>query len=82
MKNKLVVLSLDALQSNDLEELLGMPNFSKLKNKISIVKNLEEIYPTLTYPIHTTMLTGGTPDKHGIFHNQKSDILQKTTIGA
>lgn len=75
MKNKLVVLSLDALQSNDLEELLSMPNFSKLKNKISIVKNLEEVYPTLTYPIHTTMLTGVTPDKHGIFHNQKSDIL-------
>ncbi len=74
MQNKLVVLSLDSLQSDDLEVLLSMPNFSKLKNKFSIVKNLEEVYPTLTYPIHTTILTGVTPDKHGIFHNQKNDI--------
>ena len=74
MDNKLVVLSLDALQSNDLDFLFRLPNFSKLKEKMAIVKNLEEIYPTLTYPIHTTMVTGVTPDKHGIFHNQKSDI--------
>ena len=77
MDNKLVVLSLDALQTNDLEILFNMPNFSKLKEKAAIVENLEEIYPTLTYPIHVTMVTGVTPDKHGIFHNQKSDISPK-----
>lgn len=77
MDNKLVVLSLDALQTNDLEFLFNMPNFSKLKEKAAIVENLEEIYPTLTYPIHVTMVTGVTPDKHGIFHNQKSDISPK-----
>ncbi|WP_317366655.1 ectonucleotide pyrophosphatase/phosphodiesterase [uncultured Tyzzerella sp.] len=77
MDNKLVVLSLDALQTNDLDILFNMPNFSKLKEKAAIVENLEEIYPTLTYPIHVTMVTGVTPDKHGIFHNQKSDISPK-----
>lgn len=77
MDNKLVVLSLDALQTNDLEFLFNMRNFSKLKEKAAIVENLEEIYPTLTYPIHVTMVTGVTPDKHGIFHNQKSDISPK-----
>ena len=37
MDNKLVVLSLDALQTNDLEILFNMPNFSKLKEKAAIV---------------------------------------------
>ncbi len=74
MNKKLVVLSLDALQSNDLELLFNMPNFSRLKDKMAVIKNLKEIYPTITYPIHTTMVTGVTPDIHGIFHNQKSDI--------
>lgn len=71
MNKRLIVLSIDSLQSNDLDFLFSLPNFSKIKNKMSVVKNLEEIYPTLTYPIHTTILTGVTPDKHGIYHNQK-----------
>lgn len=72
---RLVVLSIDALENIDLEKLLKLPNFNALKNKISLVKNVREIYPTLTYPIHTTMITGKTPNEHGIFHNQKSDPL-------
>lgn len=71
--SKLVVLSVDALETCDLETLLRLPNMQKVKNKISVVKNIQSIYPTLTYPIHTTMITGKTPNEHGIFHNQKSD---------
>lgn len=73
--SKLVVLSIDALETCDLKRLLSFPNFQRLKDKISVVENIKEIYPTLTYPIHTTMITGKTPSEHGIFHNQKSDPL-------
>lgn len=73
---KLVVLSLDALQSGDLALLATMPHFSQILGKASVVKNIREIYPTLTYPIHTTILTGVHPDKHGIPHNQKPGITR------
>lgn len=53
MSTKLVVLSIDALETCDLKRLLSFPNFQGLKDKISVVNNIREIYPTLTYPIHT-----------------------------
>lgn len=71
--SKLVVLSVDALETCDLQTLLRLPNLQRVRDKISVVKDIRTIYPTLTYPIHSTMITGRTPDKHGIFHNQKSD---------
>lgn len=74
MKNKLVVLSFDSLENGDLEVLFKCPNFYRLKPQMAIVKELREIYPTLTYPIHTTMITGKLPAEHGIYHNQKSDL--------
>lgn len=77
MNKKLIVLSFDALQTNDLEQLKHQPYFSKILKNAAIVKNIKEVYPTLTYPIHTTMVTGVYPDTHGIFHNQKSSILPK-----
>ncbi|RVU55705.1 alkaline phosphatase family protein [Anaerosphaera multitolerans] len=77
MNNKLVVLSFDALQSTDLKKLIKMPNFSKIFQRASVIKNMYEIYPTLTYPIHTTMLTGVYPDKHGITHNQLPSLYHE-----
>ncbi|QNK40951.1 alkaline phosphatase family protein [Caproicibacter fermentans] len=74
MPKKLVVLSFDALQTGDLELLSGLPWFSRILKKAAVVKNVREIYPTLTYPIHTTMITGVHPDRHGITHNQKARI--------
>ncbi|WMJ84410.1 alkaline phosphatase family protein [Oscillospiraceae bacterium LTW-04] len=77
MANKLVVLSFDALQTNDLEQLSRLPYFSQILKKASVVNHIREIYPTLTYPIHTTIITGVHPDKHGISHNQKASIDPK-----
>ena len=74
MKNKLVVLSFDALQGCDLEALSKMPYFSDILKSASVVENVREIYPTLTYPIHTSIVTGVRPDRHGIMHNQKASI--------
>ncbi len=70
MAHKLVVVSFDSLQANDLHTLSKMPVFSKILPNSAVVKNIRPIYPTLTYPIHTTMITGVRPEKHGIVHNQ------------
>ena len=38
------------------------------------------VLPTVTYPTHTTMLTGVAPAKHGIYSNQTFDPTQ-TNLG-
>ncbi len=67
---KLIVLSLDALGSADLENHIElMPNIRKVIMSGSLIKNVETIMPSLTYPIHTTIITGQYPTEHKIDHN-------------
>ena len=70
MAHRLVVVSFDSLQENDLPVLAAMPNFARILPKAAVVRRVRPIYPTLTYPIHTTLITGVSPRKHGILHNQ------------
>jgi predicted AlkP superfamily pyrophosphatase or phosphodiesterase len=39
------------------------------------------VLPTLTYPSHTTLLTGASPAKHGIYDNTTFDPLQRNQRG-
>lgn len=77
MAHKLVVVSFDSLQSDDIETLKTMPNFSEILKKSAMVKQVRPVYPTLTYPIHTTMITGVAPKEHGIIHNQIPGLKRK-----
>ncbi|WMJ87285.1 alkaline phosphatase family protein [Anaerocolumna sp. MB42-C2] len=74
MGHNLIVLSIDSLQTTDLIYLKNKPNFAVILKKCALVKNIREIYPTLTYPIHTTIITGVHPNTHGITHNQLPSI--------
>lgn len=74
MRHKLVVISLDALQTGDLDLLETLPYGSRWLKDAAIARNVHEIYPTLTYPIHTTLVTGVYPETHGIIHNQKASL--------
>lgn len=70
MAHRPVVVSFDSLQENDLPVLAAMPNFARILPKAAVVRRVRPIYPTLTYPIHTTLITGVPPKQHGILHNQ------------
>lgn len=69
MKKKIVVISMDALVYEDIKYLCDKPSFSYVLKNGSTVERLKSIYPTMTYPCHTTMSTGAYPDKHGIVNN-------------
>lgn len=70
MKNKyLIIISFDAVSSSDLKDLKDMPNFKSIIEKGTYIKNVKSVYPTLTYPAHTTILTGKYPKNHGIIDN-------------
>ena len=72
---KLVVLSIDSLFDEDMEFLKTLPNFKKLFEKASYSSaGMRSVYPSFTYPAHASIITGTTPDRHGIFHNEKLDV--------
>lgn len=66
---KLIVMSADAMVTEDLALLRTLPNFKKYLAGGVNVEHIQTIYPTITYPIHTTIVTGCYPNKHGIFGN-------------
>lgn len=66
----LIVISVDALNSRDYEQISALPNFRKLLDRGAYAREVEGVYPSLTYPAHTTIVTGVYPDKHGIVNNE------------
>lgn len=67
---RLVIISLDAAFAADSDFLLSLPNLGNLAREGVFCSQVKTVYPTLTYPIHTSLLTGCYPDRHGIGHNE------------
>lgn len=65
----LVILSYDAFSEDNWEAAAALPNMARLIQKGAHCRNLRSVYPTLTYAVHTTMVTGVSPGKHGVVHN-------------
>ncbi len=65
----LIVISYDAFSEDNWEMAKNLPNLSKLIKSGSYSTKLKSVYPTLTYVVHTSLVTGVYPDKHGIIHN-------------
>jgi predicted AlkP superfamily pyrophosphatase or phosphodiesterase len=49
---------------------LRVPNLVKMKLGGAYAEGVEGIFPTVTYPAHTTMITGVRPAVHGIVQNR------------
>ena len=75
MSRYVIVLSNDALVYDDLAYLQKLPNFSRIWERTARVEQIRSVYPTLTYPCHTTLMTGNYPDRHGIVHNETPQLL-------
>ena len=69
MKQKLIVLSMDAMIYEDIPYMRTKPNFQKLFAKCAQIEHVRTIFPAITYPCHTTLMTGCNPGKHGIYNN-------------
>ncbi|MCC8126636.1 MAG: ectonucleotide pyrophosphatase/phosphodiesterase [Clostridiales bacterium] len=71
---RLFVLSLDSLFYDDREWLRECPYLYEIWGNGSWVKEVQSVYPAMTYAAHATMLTGCYPDVHGIYHNEKIQV--------
>ncbi|WP_252503034.1 alkaline phosphatase family protein [Sporosarcina sp. Marseille-Q4943] len=69
LTNHLIVISFDCLSSLDMPMLESLPNFQKLLHGAAICRQVETIYPSVTYSCHTSIITGNYPNRHGITTN-------------
>ncbi|WP_461218218.1 alkaline phosphatase family protein [Lapidilactobacillus salsurivasis] len=68
----MVIISLDSLGYRDLREHMDeLPTLKQLIQTGAWAKSVTGVYPTLTYPSHTTIITGQYPNVHGIVNNTK-----------
>ncbi|HWM60552.1 MAG TPA: ectonucleotide pyrophosphatase/phosphodiesterase [Rhizomicrobium sp.] len=71
--HRLMVLSVDGLDWRYLRDRdslgLKIPNIRKLLARSQVADGVTGVWPTITWPSHTTMLTGVRPDQHGILAN-------------
>jgi predicted AlkP superfamily pyrophosphatase or phosphodiesterase len=49
---------------------LKVPNLTAMKLGGSYADGVEGVYPSVTYPAHTTLITGARPATHGIVQNR------------
>ena len=69
MEKHLVVISVDAMVFEDLEYLSEKPSFARLLNGASVIERVRTIYPSLTHPVHATLITGAPAGVTGIPNN-------------
>jgi predicted AlkP superfamily pyrophosphatase or phosphodiesterase len=63
------------------EHGLRIPNLRRFLRDGVHASAVRGVLPTVTYPSHTTMLTGVWPAKHGVYSNQSWDPLRKNQDG-
>jgi predicted AlkP superfamily pyrophosphatase or phosphodiesterase len=51
---------------------LRIPNLQRLMAEGSYAEGVEGVYPSVTYPSHTTLVTGRVPGEHGVYSNLSS----------
>jgi predicted AlkP superfamily pyrophosphatase or phosphodiesterase len=79
------MVSIDGLRPGDVLEAdtrgLKLPALKKLVADGVYASGVRNALPTVTYPNHTTLITGVWPAKHGIANNPTFDPLQKNMGG-
>jgi predicted AlkP superfamily pyrophosphatase or phosphodiesterase len=65
-----VLITIDGFRPNFyLEESWNTPNLKAMKAAGAHAYGVNSVFPSITYPSHTTIVTGVQPAKHGIFYN-------------
>jgi predicted AlkP superfamily pyrophosphatase or phosphodiesterase len=76
--HKLLVLSVDGLDwryLRDRDQLgLSIPNLRHLLAEGQVADGVVGVWPTVTWPSHTSIITGARPDQHGILNNARGPI--------
>jgi predicted AlkP superfamily pyrophosphatase or phosphodiesterase len=76
-----LMISIDGLKPEYITQAdahgMKIPYLRTLLRDGTYAEGVVGIWPTITYPSHTTLVTGVWPDEHGILNNQEFDPLQR-----
>ncbi len=64
-----IVISYDAFSKDNWDSACQQPNMARLLENGTYTTEMKSVYPTLTYVIHSSYVTGMYPNKHGVYHN-------------
>ena len=80
-----LMISLDGLRPADVIDAkargLNLPRLTALMHEGAYAGGVIGVLPTLTYPSHTTLVTGVAPAVHGIINNESFDPFGKNQRG-
>ncbi len=80
-----LLISIDGLRPDSVtaadQHGLKIPNLRKFMAEGSYAEGVTGVTPTITYPSHTTIVTGVWPAQHGILGNVKFDPLFENLSG-
>lgn len=80
-----LMVSIDGLRANDVLQAkqrgLNLPALSAFLHEGSYATGVTGVTPTVTYPSHTTLVTGVAPAVHGIYSNYAFDPEWKNDHG-
>ncbi len=80
-----ILISIDGLKPEAVLRAeahhLKVPNLRRMVTDGLYADGVIGVLPTLTYPSHTTLLTGVSPSVHGIYSNTTFDPLNKNAQG-
>ena len=80
-----LLISIDGLKPEYVtqadEHGLKIPNLRRFVAEGTHAEGVVGVVPTLTYPSHTTIITGVAPSEHGIISNTRFDPLLKNHAG-
>lgn len=76
-----LMISIDGMRPDYVthadEHGLKLPMLRRFVAKGSYADGVRGVYPTVTYPSHTTLVTGVWPAQHGVLNNQVFDPLNE-----
>jgi predicted AlkP superfamily pyrophosphatase or phosphodiesterase len=84
-KPLVILISIDGMKPEAVLDAsahgLTLPNLTRMMHDGVYSTGVTGVLPTLTYPSHTTIMTGVSPAKHGIYSNTTFDPLNKNEQG-
>jgi hypothetical protein len=67
--NKLLVISFDAVASDEWENLSNRRNMAAFSREADVTLGVNSVFLTNTYPVHCSVITGQPPAVHGLISN-------------
>jgi len=84
-KHPVLMISIDGMRPDTVTKAdahgLHVPNLRRFLTEGTYAEGVIGVVPTLTYPSHTTMVTGVWPSVHGVTSNTTFDPLFRNQVG-